>query len=210
MLTRRSQAPLSLVPGPGRRDVSDGGLARGLIAGEVWAIAETWHRFAPLVIATAERSLGSKPEAEDLAQEVFYRVFRKAKTLREPDSLRSFVFSFAVRVIKTELRKRRARAWLSFQQPETLVGLGCATLDMESRDLLRRFYALLDRLKARDRLAFTLRHVESMTVEETAAAMDISASTAKRSIVHAETRLSRWIEADPGLAGFLDAKGWDR
>ena len=92
----------------------DADLARGLVAGEAWAIAETWHRFAPMVLMTAERALGSRTEAEDVVQEVFCRVFRRAKTLREPDRLRSFVYSFAVRVLKAELRRRKVRGWFPF------------------------------------------------------------------------------------------------
>jgi RNA polymerase sigma-70 factor (ECF subfamily) len=210
MPTRRSHVSLSLVGARDRCDVSDGDLARGLVAGEAWAIAGTWHRFAPMVLVMAERSLGSKSEAEDVAQEVFYGVFRKAATLRYPDSLRSFVYSFAIRALKSELRRRKVRGWLSFQQPQTLVDLGSETLDVESRDLLRKFHALLDRLSPRDRLAFSLRHMESMTVEEVASAMDLSVSTVKRSIKHASGRLSRWIDADPGLVGLLDGKGWER
>ena len=210
MVIHRSPAPLSLVVGPGRRVTSDGDLARGLIAGDAWAIAETWHRFAPMVRMTAERSLGSGAEAEDLTQEVFHRVFRKAKTLRDPDSLRSFIFSFAVRALKSELRRRRALAWLSFARPEDLIDLASRTLDIESRDLLRKFYVLLDRLKSRDRLVFTLRYIESMTMEEIASSMEISMSTVKRSLTHATSRLSHWIEADPGLAGLLNLEGWKR
>src|SRR6185436_14871345 len=116
------------------------------------------------------------------AQEAFQRVFAKAKTLREPDRLRSFIFSFAIRVLKTELRNKRARAWLSFHRPETLVDVGADLVDMESRDLLRRFYSLLDRLTTRHRLVFVLRHIESMTVEEVAAHMEISPSTVKREL----------------------------
>jgi RNA polymerase sigma-70 factor (ECF subfamily) len=174
------------------------------MAGDAWAIAETWHRFAPMVIMMAERCLGSRSEAEDIGQEVFYRVFRKAKTLREPDSLRSFVYSFAVRALRTELRRRRLRAWLSFDEPEALADRGSRTLDVESRDLLRKLRALLDRLAPRDRLVFVLRRMESMTVEEIATYMDISVSTVKRSMAHASNRLSRWVDADPGLAGLLD------
>jgi RNA polymerase sigma-70 factor (ECF subfamily) len=174
-----------------------------LVASEAWAVAETWHRFAPMVIMMAERCLGSKSEAEDLGQEVFYRVFRKAKTLRDPRCLRSFIYSFAVRALRTELRRKRLRSWLSFHEPEALVDVGCGTLDVESRDLLRRFHTLLDRLTPRDRLVFTLRRMESMTVEEIATYMGISVSTVKRSMTHASSRLSRWIEADPGLTGLL-------
>jgi RNA polymerase sigma-70 factor (ECF subfamily) len=77
------------------------------------------------------------------------------------------------------------------------------TLDIEARELLRKLYALFDRLSARDRLVFILRRVESMTVEEIAEAMDLSPSTVKRSMAHASKRLSRWVDADPGLLSLL-------
>ena len=82
--------------------------------------------------------------------------------------------------------------------------------DVEARDLLRRFYALLDRLNSRDRLVFALRHMERMTVEEIAATMELSMSTVKRSLGHATSRLSRWVGSDPGMASLLDGKGWNR
>ena len=207
---RPSRVSLSLVVDRDRRDVGDGDLARALVADEPWAVSEAWHRFAPMVLVMAERCLGSKSEAEDLAQEVFYRVFRKAKTLREPDSLRSFVYSFAIRMLRTELRRRRLRSWLALDQPEAMMDAGHRTLEVEARDHLRRFYVLLDRLTPRDRLVFTLRRMESMTIEETARQLGLSPSTVKRSLSHASDRLSRWIEADPGLGGLLDKERWGR
>jgi RNA polymerase sigma-70 factor (ECF subfamily) len=158
----------------------------------------------------AKRTLGSQSEAEDIGQEVFQRLFRKAKALREPDSLRSFVYAFAVRALQTELRRKKLRGWLHLEHPAALSGHGWGTLDVESRDLLRKFQALLDRLAPRDRLVFILRRVESMTVEEIAATMEISESTVKRSMTCASNRLSRWIDADPGLAGLCDAERWGR
>jgi RNA polymerase sigma-70 factor (ECF subfamily) len=205
-----SQVSLSLVGGTNRRDVSDVELARGLALGEGWAVGVTWHRFAPMVLTLAERSLGSRSEAEDVAQEVFLCVLRKAKTLREPEKLRSFVYSFAVFALKSELRRRKLRGWLSFLTPEALVDASAWTVDVESRDLLRRFYALLDRLSPRDRLVFGLKELESMTLEEIAGVMDISVSTVKRSLGHATTRLSRWIRADPGLADAFATERWVR
>jgi len=203
-----NKPPLSLVVSPKRPQMDDVELAHGLIGGNAWAIAETWHRFAPMVLTTATKTLGSESEAEDVAQEVFHRLYRKAKTLRDPSCLRSFVFSFLVRVLKSELRSRASRSWLSFHQPETIVDLGGESVDMEARDLLRRFYGLLDRLSPKDRLIFAFRHLESMTVEEVAERMDISESTVKRSLAHATSKLSRWIETDLGMVGFLERKGW--
>jgi RNA polymerase sigma-70 factor (ECF subfamily) len=201
--TRRSNAPLTLVVGPRAHDVDDEELARGLVAQEAWAIGETWHRFAPMVLTMAQRALGSRAEAEEIGQEVFSCVFRKAKTLRKPGSLRSFVYSFAVRVVKAELRRRRVRGWFPFLRVELRPDTGVRTLDLESRDLLRKLYELLDRLNPRDRLVFVLRRMEAKTVEDIATTLGLSRSTVKRSMTHASTRLSVWIDADPGLAAII-------
>ena len=208
MTVQHTDTPVSRLVPRDRQEMADRDVGRGLVAGETWAIAEAWRRFAPMVLMAAERALGSKSEAQDVAQEVFCRLFRKASTLREPDALRSFVFSFAVRVLKSELRTKKARAWLSFHRPETLVELGVGTVDVEARDLLRRFYGLLDRLSAQDRIVFALRHLESMTVEEIAASMDLSVSTVKRRLTHGMDRFTRMLASDPELERMVEAKGW--
>jgi RNA polymerase sigma-70 factor (ECF subfamily) len=194
-----ARAPLALVVPPARAEMDDRELAHALARGEEWAVAVAWHRFAPLVLGLAERALGSKSDAEDLAQEVFVRLLQRITTLRDAGSLRSFVYSIAIRTLKSELRYRRIRAWLSFSAPETLVDLRHSTPDVEARALLRRFYVLLERLSPRDRLVFVLRRIESMTVEEIALAMRLSPSTVKRSLAHATGRMSRWIESDPHM-----------
>ncbi len=207
MLPQRAHPHLSLVVGSSSREVSDVDLAHALIAGDAWAVDETWNRFAAEVHLMATRALGVESEAEDIAQEVFHRVFRRAKTLREPDKLRSFIRGFAIHVIKSELRRRKARSWLSFHEPEALVDMASGTLDVESRQLLRRFYTLLDRLLPRDRLVYTLRNFEHMTVEEVAENTRLSVSTVKRSLIHVTNKLSLWSENDAGIAELLNGKG---
>jgi RNA polymerase sigma-70 factor (ECF subfamily) len=207
MPTISSHVPLSLVIGQDPRAASDGDVARALSAGATWAAAETWRRFAPMVLTLARRALGSQSEAEDVGQEVFCRVYRKVRTLREPDSFRNFVYTCAVRVLQTELHRKKMRSWLSFERPDRLDFQGSGTLDMESRDLLRKFYGLLERLAPRDRIAFVLSRVESMSVEEIAAAMETSESTVKRSLARASNRLSRWMDDEPRLA---DGERWGR
>ena len=200
MPTIPSHVTLSLVVGQDRRAASDGDVARALSAGEAWAAVETWRRFAPMVLTLARRTLGSHSEAEDIGQDVFCRVYRKVRTLREPDSFRNFVYTCALRVIQTELHRKKMRSWLSFEQPDLLDCQGSGTQDVESRDLLRRFYRLLERLAPRDRIVFVLRRVESMSVEEIAAATETSESTVKRSLARASSRLSRWMDDVPRLA----------
>jgi RNA polymerase sigma-70 factor, ECF subfamily len=197
MSTPPSHVRLSLVGGQNHQAASDGDVARGLMAGEEWATVETWQRFAPMVLTLAKRTLGSHTDAEDIAQEAFCQVYRKIGLLREPDSFRSFVYACTLRLLQTELRRKKLRSWLSFEQPETLDRRATTTLDVESRNLLRRLYAVLERLAPRDRLIFVLNRMESMSVDEIATSMEISESTVKRSLAHASDRIKHWIEAEP-------------
>jgi RNA polymerase sigma factor (sigma-70 family) len=203
MRTRNSHVQLALVAAPTRDHLSDTDLARALIAGAAWAYEETWNRFAHVVFNMAVSALGSPTEAEDIVQEVFCRLARKAKTLREPEHLRSFIVSFAIRVLKWDLRRRRVQNWLTFEPADTLVDVVSVSLDVESRDMLRRFYALLSRLGARERLVYALRHIESMTILETAQAMNLSVSTVKRLQESATEQLSAWSGTDFELTGLL-------
>ncbi len=208
MPIRPSNLPLSLVVGGARSKANDRELAAGLLAGQEWAISETWRRFAPMVLMTAERILGSRTEAEDVAQEVFCRVFQRIRTLRKFDSFRSFVYSFAVRLLRAELRRRKRRRWLTLFGAAPPEMMDPRSADLESRDLLRRFNGLLERLAPRDRVVFVLRWMEKMTVEEISQVMGLSTSTVKRAMAHASNRLSGWVEADPEMAAVAEGKTW--
>jgi RNA polymerase sigma-70 factor, ECF subfamily len=195
--------PLHLVPDSAPPEVDDAELARALIAGEAWAPAVTWNRFAPAVFRMASRALGNEDEAEDVTQEVFFRLFARAKTLRNPESLHSFVTSFAIRILKWELRRKRARSWLSFREPKDMPETPYLGSDPEARDVLRQFYSMLARLKPRDRLVYCLRHLDGRSLDEIAEAMEVSLSTVRRSHDRVTMRVSQWIEKDASLSGFL-------
>jgi len=206
MSAGRKNIPLHIVPSSARPDVDDAALARALIAGEPWSHAATWNRYAPLVFNMAWRALGSEDEAEDITQEVFYRLFARVKTLCKPESLRSFIVSFAIRILKWDLRRKRAGRWLALFEPKELPDTPSGEADPEARDILRRFYKILDALGTRERLVFSLRHLESMTFAEIATAMEISLSTVKRAHARAVLDVTRWIASDGDLARFFEER----
>jgi len=177
------------------RDVE---LARALINGVPEAAELAWERYAPLVHRIVSRAIGPDAEVEDVTQEIFYRLFSRIGTLRKPEALRSFVISFAIRIVKWELRRRRARRWLTLSETGEVPEEQLTVMDAESRYALRRLYSLLDRLSTRERLVLILRHVEGMTLEEIAEAMQLSLATVKRSLRRASSRVSQIVESgDP-------------
>jgi len=97
-------------------NAQDLALAHALINGAEHAAEMAWDRYAPLVHRIVSRAIGPDAEVEDVTQEIFYRLFSRIGTLRKPEALRSFVISFAIRIVKWELRRRRARRWLTLSE----------------------------------------------------------------------------------------------
>lgn len=200
MMHSSGQSRLRLVTPPAAtQPLEDAELARALIAGEPRAAELAWDRYAPLVHGIVSRALGPDAEVEDVTQEIFYRLFSRIRLLRKPEALRSFVVSFAVRIVKWELRRRRARRWLTLSETGDIPDDQLLFMNVDNHYALRRLYGLLNLLSTRERLVLVLRHVEGMTLEEIAEAMEISLATVKRTLRHASTRLSELVEADAQL-----------
>jgi RNA polymerase sigma-70 factor, ECF subfamily len=181
---------------------NDQELAEALIAGKSWAAATTYKKHGRMVFRFLQRALGPVGEAEDLTQEVFLQVFLSIRDLRNPLALKSFIFSVAVRVLKWELRRSRARRFFLVSDVEELPEPAIPALDAESREAIKRLYVILDRLSDQDRAAFVLRHVEQLKLEEVGEALGVSLATVKRRLDRAVRMVSRQMEQDPSLAPY--------
>ena len=202
----RRSFPVWLAPGR-LEDSDDVDLVAALKSGEADAPAVAWNRYAPLVFGICSRALGSEVDAEDLTQDVFSRLFAAIRTLRKPSAFRSFVTSFAIRTVKWELRRRRARRFLTLSATGDLPEAPSGFVSADNRYALQRFYQLLDKLGTRERLVLVLRHVEEMTLDEIAVAMSISLATVKRALRRANERASALVGDDAELRTFLSGRG---
>jgi RNA polymerase sigma-70 factor (ECF subfamily) len=184
---------------PVRTDADDATLAVEALAGKRWAQREIWYRFAPMVYGLLRRSLSARRDHEDLVQEVFVRVFRRLHTLEKTTALRSFIYSFAVRVMSEEIRHfqvlQRTRTQLVLMAETG----GSAPVDYEARDTLLRIQHILDGMKDKHRAVFVLRHVEGMDLQEIADGLDISLATVKRYLVKAMAAIERAATRDETL-----------
>jgi RNA polymerase sigma-70 factor (ECF subfamily) len=180
----------------------DRSLLTALAEGHPAAASTLWDRFAPLVRGLLRQSLGPRAEIEDLTQDVFLTVFRRARDIRE--NLRSFIVGVCVRVTRGELRRQRIRRWLHLSSDDSLPEVPVSEADHVARDGLLRLYAILDKLDSESRLAFVLRHTQGLEGSEIAAALGCSLATAKRRLAKAQERLLVHARKDPALMHLLD------
>jgi RNA polymerase sigma-70 factor (ECF subfamily) len=201
---------LIVTPRPEQRDDAD--LVLALQAAEPWAAEAIWDRHSDRVTKFLARSLGrSLHDVEDLTQEVFLRVFTRPDAIQKPAALRQFLISIAVNVLKWEFRYRSIRRKVRLSQtgevPDVATAPGFDEAASEARHALKLCYEILDRLGARERVAFVLRYMEEMTVGEVAERMRISVSTAKRLIGRAVRKVSERVAKMPDLRGYFLGMG---
>lgn len=192
------------------RALTDAELVRALRADNPAAPAMLWSRCAPSVGRILAKALGPGLDIEDLTQEVFLRVFVRLPSLRDPSALRAFVLAVAMNVLKWELRRRWVGRKVRVSVTGTLPDIEATSADTEARHALRRCYRILDSLPATERLAFVLRYMEGMTIEEVASALSVSISTAKRWVNRGAAKIADQVADDADLRNYFAGVGEER
>ena len=200
-------AAFRVLQGQARDADSDVALVEALRAGDPRAELAAWNRFALGVDKTLRRLIGPGPDREDLLQEVFIRFFRRVSTVREPSAVRAFLTGICIHVVRGEIARRRRKRWLSLTPTGELPDTTARFPDLDGREAVNRYYALLDKLGGKDRSLFVARTIEGLTLEEVAAAHDVSVSTAQRRINRASKRIALLVRRDSVLAGLAATEG---
>ena|SRR5688572_8320673 len=196
-------AAFRVLQGQARGADSDAALVAALRAGDPRAELAAWNRFAVGVDQTLRRLMGPGPDREDLLQEVFIRFFRRIGTVREPAAVRGFLTGICIHVVRGEIARRRRKRWLSLTSTGDIPDAAGHAPDLDGREAVTRYYALLDKLSGKDRSLFVARTIEGLTLEEVAAAHDVSVSTAQRHINRASKRIALLVRRDSVLATFV-------
>jgi RNA polymerase sigma-70 factor, ECF subfamily len=156
-----------------------------------------YRRFAPYVASIAIRLLGRDGEVDDLVQDVFVEVLRGLGKLREPAAFKGWLAQITVRTATRRLRQRRLRRVLLL--PEVLPdyeALATRTATAEQRVVIARVYRALDRMPAKTRVIWILRHVLEEPLHAVAELADCSLSTVQRRLIDAQVVIDEELSYD--------------
>jgi RNA polymerase sigma-70 factor (ECF subfamily) len=192
---------------PGMRD--DTALVEGLSAGEPWARAALFDRYATPIERMLRKILGPDQSTEiaDVLHDVFVQALASLDRLRDPRAVLAWIQAIAAHTAYRTIRARRARRWLHFWAPATLPEVVAPEIDDSVLDAYRRTYALLDRLPADERIAFALRYIDGMELAQLAVVCDVSLATIKRRLARAEQRFAAGARGDTILRRWLEEGG---
>jgi RNA polymerase sigma-70 factor, ECF subfamily len=149
-----------------------------------------WER---RVFAFLEIMVGSREEAQDIAQEAFLRMCRHAKEYRPSGQFRSWLFRIAGNLARSRLRRRRILPWIRFDplvhnRPAPSKGPDMIREKEEERIAVRR---ALGRLPDRQRQAVVLRQYEDLSYREIAETMGTTVPAVETLLFRAMTALRK-------------------
>lgn len=176
-----------------RPDPEDAVLVAMIRAGHKNAAATFFDRYGQRVERLLMRVLGPDSELEDVLHEVFIDALSAIDQLRDPNKLESWLTRMTVLKARTLIRRRQRWRIIQFRAPSDVPEIPDAPRN-DARAVLNEVQRVLRRLPADERVCFTLRYFEEMTLPEIAAASGLSLATVKRKLKRSEERV-RKLEA---------------
>jgi RNA polymerase sigma-70 factor (ECF subfamily) len=149
------------------------------------------------------RILGPDAELEDLMHDVFVVALTALDQLRDPNALRAWVVSIAVRKAKKLIHRRTRWRFIRSVAPSDLPDREAPTASTEVSEALRSTYRVLERLPADERVVFALRHIDGMRLAAIAEACGISLATTKRRLTRAHDRFVDLARGSDVLSAWL-------
>ncbi|HTS68901.1 MAG TPA: sigma-70 family RNA polymerase sigma factor [Terriglobia bacterium] len=128
--------------------------------------------------------------ADNLTQDCFLRAYQARATFRGDASVETWLIRIAVNLARDHARNRRLSFWRSIFQrtgnsPDLQAGIEIsdpspsAERALLAREQLANVEIALEKISAQQRIAFSLRFFEEMTLEQVAGAMQLEIGTVK-------------------------------
>ena len=160
------------------------------------------NRYQALVINTCYHLLGNRQDAEDVAQEVFFQVYKSVKKFRQEAKISTWLYRIAVNRSLNFIRDKKRSGWLKSlsslvegeQQEVAEVPASDAdrpdvALEKKERNVMLQ--KAIDSLPGKQKAAFVLHKYEGLSYQEIAEILHRSLSSVESLIHRAKLNLQR-------------------
>lgn len=176
--------------------------------GDSAAFSELVDRHKNAVIGTVSKMLGGHGDIEDIAQQVFIRIWKSAVSYEPSAKFTTWMFTITRNLVFNETRRLSRKKTVSQNEFEDEYGIETPDAEartphesLEEKELSSAIDKAIEELPEKARMALTLRRYQNMPYEEIADVLEISVSAAKSLLFRARTQLKT------ALRDYLDNPG---
>lgn len=167
-------------------------------------IEPRWER----MVRIARRVVGSREEAEDVAQRACLRVWQTLHRFRAEEDLDAWIYRVVVNLAVDALRRLRARpegrsAWPADERAvprEARDGGPAPDARLVARELERMLEAITRDLPPRQKAVFVLSRVEGLSAPEIGRIMGVAPSTVRNHLLQVRHQLTRRLAGGKSAA----------
>jgi RNA polymerase sigma-70 factor (ECF subfamily) len=162
------------------------------------------------ILGTISRLIGRPEDVEDVAQEVFIRLYFSLGQLRTPEVFEPWLYRLTVNASYDYLRKSRRRiesrmADLSEQQvmmADAVAGSRIQNEETEKRRVRDTVQEVLGTVSEDDRILLTLKEVEGLSLKELEKIYDVNENALKVRLFRARQRVLKKMKEVTGPSSF--------
>lgn len=175
--------------------------------GNAAAFDELMQRYQNRLITVLEHLVGRRDLAEDLAQEVFLRVYRARKRYEPGAKFSTWLYTIANRVASNALRSQSRRPEINLDarasgpmgaNPLDQMALAASgfmpTRQLDKAELFEVVRSALTSLNERQRMAVLLNKFEDMSYADIATTMELTPEAVKSLLTRARVNLRQVLE----------------
>lgn len=173
--------------------------------GDKAAFARLFDRHQARVVRFCHRFVGDAHRAEELAQDVFVKLYKSASRYQPSARFQTFLFRVATNTCLNELR-RPGRAAEKVEAPVSEEDDAPGTLEraaanetpdqvLEAKDVERALQQALAKMSDRERAAFTMCRFEGMAYRDIAEALEATEAAVKSLIHRASLQVLAHLDA---------------
>lgn len=170
---------------------------RNLKKGDSLAFEELFHIYGKRLYHFSLGYLKSKPDAEEIVQEVFLRIWHLRASLDPGFSFNAYLFKIAYRLIMEKFRKLTLeRRYLADISAEVVTFTDELNDRTDYHSLLELVQRLINRLPPRQKEVLLMRRSGGMAVADIAENLGISPKTVEHHLTEALKNIKAWMNRD--------------
>ena len=169
----------------------DADMVKGVSEGDEEAFEQLVEKYQHSVLSTIFRYVGDRAEAEDIAQEVFLKVWRHTKNFKGKSRFSTWLYRIVVNQCLGYRGKHKETLEPLDATIEKEVGSETPEVEAERRKEAEIVRKAVDELPSRQRIALILSKFEGKSYKEVAQIMGVSLSTVESLIFRAKASLKR-------------------
>ncbi|WP_339276448.1 sigma-70 family RNA polymerase sigma factor [Paenibacillus sp. FSL W8-0426] len=181
-------------------EIPEDELVRRIVAGEKQLFAIIVDRYKNKVFGLLRGMGASHQDAQDLAQDVFIRVYRYLATRREGSSFSAWIYTIAVNRMRDFIRQQKPVMVADALELVEAAEEGTPEKTVLQQEMKREIVQQLDRLPEAYRLVLLLKYTNELSYEEIARITGMNQLQVRNALYRGKKALRKQMDRKGGLS----------